>query len=137
MRTKSIVITIVALAAVLGAWLWGASGRWTAERALQAVELRQTLVEGRSNVLEARLDVYSVNFGEASRHLESARAFLRRANDQLTGLGRASDATEVQSALVGIDVAQRMAGNLDQNANTRAAEVAKIVADVIAALDKR
>lgn len=137
MRTRTIVITIVALAAVLGAWLSGASGRWTAERALQAVELRQTLVEGRSNMLEARLDVYSVNFGEASRHLESARALLRRANDQLTARGRANEATEVQAALVGIDVAQRMAGNLDQNANTRTAEAAKIVADVIAALEKR
>ena len=137
MRTKSIVIAVVALVAVLGAGLWGANGRRAAERALQASELRQNLVEGRSNVLEARLDVYSVNFGEASRHLESARTFLRRANDQLTGLDRANEATEVQSALVGIDVTQRMAGNLDQNANTRSAEVAKIVADVIAALEKR
>ncbi len=137
MSTKSIVITVVAIAVVAGAWFWGANGRWTTERALQAAELRQTLVEGRSNVLEARLDVYSVNFGEASRHLESARALLGRANDQLTRLGRANDAMQLRSALVGIDLAQRMAGNLDQNANTRAAEVAKIVADVIAALDKQ
>ena len=131
MTTKSIVITVLAIIVVLGAWFWGANGRWTAERALQRAELRQNLMEGRSNVLEARLDVYSVNFGEASRHLENARALLGRASDQLTHLDRASDATAVQAALAGIDDAQRMAGNLDQNANTRAADVAKIIAGVL------
>jgi hypothetical protein len=37
-------------------------------------ELRDGLLEGRAAVLEARLDIYSVNFGEASRHLEAARS---------------------------------------------------------------
>lgn len=129
--TKSITVAVAILVAASGGWLWGASGRWAAERSLQAFELRQNLVEGRSALLETRLAIYSVNFGEASTHLESARTSLRRALDQLKKLDRVQDATQLETALAGVDDAQRMAGNLDQNANTRSAEVAKIVADVL------
>lgn len=30
------------------------------------------LLEGRAALLDARLDIYSVNFGDASRHFEAA-----------------------------------------------------------------
>jgi hypothetical protein len=131
--TKSVTILVAMLVAAAGGWFWGASGRWAAERSLRALELRQDLVDGRSALLETRLDIYSVNFGEASKHLENARTALRRAHDQLQTLDRVEDAAQLQTALVGVDDAQRMAGNLDQNANTRSAEVAKIVADVLEA----
>jgi len=129
--SKSVIVAVAVLVAAVGGWFWGASGRWAAERSLQAFELRQDLVAGRSALLETRLDIYGVNFGDASKHLENARAFLRRAHDQLKQLDRVEDATQLETALAGIDDAQRMAGNLDQTANTRSAEVAKIVADVL------
>ena len=54
--------------------VWGASGRSDITRALQIAELRDGLREGRAAMLDARLDIYSVNFGEASRHFEAAGA---------------------------------------------------------------
>ena len=130
---KSVTIAVVILLVGVGGWFWGASGRRAADRSLQALELRQDLVEGRGALLETRLDISRVNCGDASKHLESARAFLRRAHDRLTKLDRVDDARQIETALAGIDEAQRMAGNLDQNANTRSAEIAKIVADVLEA----
>ncbi len=131
MSTKFITVTVALLVALSGAWLWGASGRWALARENQALTLRQDLIEGRSTLLEARLDVYSVNFGEASRHLEAARALLRGAGAQLATLGRSDQSKEVEAALTAIDDAQRMAGNLDQNANSRAGDAAKIIAGLL------
>jgi hypothetical protein len=85
-------------------------------------------------VLDARVAIYSVNFGEASAHLENARGLLRRADERLAGLGRAEEAAQMKTALATIDEAQRMAGKLDPNANTRAGDAARVLADVIARL---
>ena len=43
----------------------------------------------------------------------------------------------MQTALASIDDAQRMAGKLDQTANSRAGDAAKMVADVLDAEAKR
>lgn len=64
-------IGLALLVAVGVGWVWGASGRSNSDRALQIAELRAELLEGRAAVLDARLDIYSVNFGEASRHFEA------------------------------------------------------------------
>jgi len=106
-------------------------------RALQASELRGELHGARAAVLDARVAIYSVNFGEASRHLEGARGLLGRADDRLKSLGRDDEARQVHSALASIDEAQRMAGKLDQSANSRAGEAAKVVADVLDAAEAK
>src|ERR1700680_2301986 len=129
--TKFIAVVVALLVTAFGGWLWGASGRWTAERVRQALELRQELVEGRSALLDTRLDLYSVNFGEASRHLENARGVLGRADGRLKSLGRGDEVRQVEMALAHIDEAQRMIGKLDQGANARAGDAAKIVAEVL------
>jgi hypothetical protein len=121
--------TGVALLVALGiGWVWGASGRLDISRSLELAELRDGLLEGRSAVLEARLDIYSVNFGEASRHLEMARSALRAADTRLNDLGRREDATQLKIALTRIDEAQRTAGQLSQDANSQAADAARTVA---------
>jgi hypothetical protein len=66
-------IGLALLVAVGVGWVWGASDRSNSDRALQIAELRTKLLEGRAAVLDARLDIYSVNFGEASGHFEAAR----------------------------------------------------------------
>jgi len=58
--------------------------------------------------------IYSVNFGEASRHLENARGLLRRAHDRLKSLVRDDEVKHVETALADIDDAQCLAGKLDQ-----------------------
>ena len=92
-------IVVAVLVAGLGGWLWGISGTRVVDRALQASVLRGALLEARSSVLDARLELYSVNFGDASRHLEDARAQLRRAEEQLKSLGRQDDLKQLEPAL--------------------------------------
>src|SRR5688500_7903300 len=121
-------ITVGLAVALLAGWIWGASGRSDMARALHTSELRGELLGARAAVLDARVAIYSVNFGEASRHLEDARGLLRRADERLKSLGREDEVKQVQTAMAGIDDAQSMAGKLDQSANSRAGEAARIVA---------
>jgi hypothetical protein len=123
--------------ALLAGWIWGASGRSDMASVLQTSELRGELLGARAAVLDARVAIYSVNFGEASRHLEDARSQLGRAVTRLKSLGRDDEVKQLETALARIDDAQRMAGNLDQGANSRAGEAAKMVSDVLDAQAKR
>ena len=123
--------------AFLAGWIWGRSGQSDMARALQTSELRGELLGARAAVLDARVAIYSVNFGEASRHLEDARSLLGRADERLKSLGRDAEAGQVQAAQASIDDAQRMAGKLDQSANSRAGEAARVIADVLDADAKR
>ena len=129
---------VVGLAVALSAaWLWGSSGKRDLQRALDAAELRNDLLDARGAALGARVDLYIVNFGDASRDFEAARTALRRAESRLKTLGRDEDVTRVGVALGRIDEAQQLAGKLDQTANTRAAEALKPVDEILAALTPR
>ena len=123
--------------ALLAGWIWGTWDQSDTARALQTAELRGELLGARAAVLDARVAIYSVNFGEASRHLEDARGLLGRAEERLKSLGRDAEVKQAQAAQTTIDDAQRMAGKLDQNANSRAGEAAKLLADVLDAEAKR
>jgi len=138
MATTKLVLGIgLALLVAGGAgWVWGASGQSDVTRALGIAELRDELRE-RAAVLDARLDIYSVNFGEARRHLEAARSALRAANARLSGLGRQEDVERLKTASTRIDEAQRMAGQLNQDANALAADAAKTIDGVIGSAAKR
>jgi hypothetical protein len=124
-------IAVGLVAALLAGWIWGASGRSDVSGALQTAELRGELLGARAAVLDARVAIYSVNFGEASQHLEGARGLLGRANERLKRLGRDDEVKQLEAALAHIDEAQRMAGKLDQGANSRAGEAAKILSEVL------
>jgi hypothetical protein len=123
--------------ALLAGWILGRSGRPDMAPVLQTSELRGELLGARAAVLDARVAIYNVNFGEASRHLEDARGLLRRADARLKSLGRDDEVKQVQTALASMDEAQRTAGKLDQSANSRAGEAAKMLADVLDAEAKR
>lgn len=118
-------------------WAWGASGRSDINRALQIAELRDGLLEARGAVLDARLDIYSVNFGEASRHLEAARTELRAVDARLSALGRQEDSKRLAIAFTRIDEAQRMSGQLNQDANALAADAAKTINEVLGSSAQR
>ena len=124
-------IAVGLVAALLGGWIWGASGRSDVSGALQTAELRGELLGARAALLDARVAIYSVNFGQASQHLEGARGLLGRANERLKRLGRDDEVKQLEAALAHIDEAQRMAGKLDQGANSRAGEAAKILSEVL------
>jgi hypothetical protein len=127
-------IAVGLVVVLLAGWFWGASGRSETARALETSELRGELLGARAAVLDARVAIYSVNFGEASSHLEGARGLLGRADERLRSLGRDDEVKLVQTALASIDEAQRMAGKLDQSANSRAGDAAKTLADLLEAV---
>jgi hypothetical protein len=139
MPTLKLVLGIAGgvLIALLAGWIWGTWGRSDMASALQTAELRAELLGARAAVLDARVAIYSVNFGEASGHLENARGLLGRANERLKGLGRDDEVTRLQTALTSIEDAQRMAGKLDQSANSRAGDAAKVLADVLSSTPTR
>ena len=126
----------LAIALVAG-WVLGRSDRSDVAGALEASELRVELLGARAALLDARVAVYSVNFGEASSHLEDARGLLGRANQRLASLGRTDTAKYVQAALASLEDAQRSAGKLDPGANARAGEAAKAIADALDVEAKR
>jgi len=117
--------------ALLVGWLWGRSGQSDMSGTLQNAELRVELLGARAATLDARVAIYNVNFGEASRHLEDARGLLGRASQRLTTLDRDDAVKQVQSAIASVDEAQRMAAKLDQGANSRAGDAAKTIAEVL------
>jgi hypothetical protein len=84
-------VFVALLVALLGGWLWGASGRWALDRALQAAELRNDLLEARASVLGARVSLCDADFGEMSRQLGDARGFVRRAGERLDTPGSNDD----------------------------------------------
>src|SRR2546423_14906658 len=112
-------IMVGLMVCLLAGWVWGRSGRTEIANALVVSELRGELRGARAAVLDARVAIYNVNFGEASGHFENARSLLLRATDRVKSLRRDDEARELQQALAGIDEAQRMAGKLDQAANSR------------------
>lgn len=135
MRTAKLVLGVsVAMLVALGAgWLLGSAGRIDSARALEAVELRSDLHQSRASALAARVDLYNMNFGDASRHLEDAKESLRRASGRLKAAERTADAPRMDAALAQLEAAQQMAGRLDQGANARAAAAAQSIDDVLKA----
>jgi hypothetical protein len=71
------------LAAVLGGWLWGASGRWEIDRALRAAEVRNEVIEARAEILGARVSLYDGDYQGTIRQLASARRLLGQACSRL------------------------------------------------------
>ena len=117
----------IGLGILLVGFLWGASGRRTAERALDDTKQQLDLAEARGRILDARVSLYNVNFGEAQRQLEDAKVPLTRARDQYQQDGKRDSAEGLSAALARLQEAQRLAGRLDQNANTQANEALKAI----------
>ena len=125
---KLILAAAIALIVVLGlGFAWGSSGRISAERALDDARQQLDLAEARGRVLEARVSIYNVNFGDAQRQLEDAKAPLTRARDRYQDQGKREAADALSAALARVQEAQRLAGKLDQNANTQANEALKAI----------
>jgi hypothetical protein len=120
-RTRLIVLALAGLIVVLGlGFTWGASGRFSIQDSLDQTRQQLDLAEARGALLEARVSLYNVNFGDASRHFEEAKAPLRRARERYQQIGKNAAAGSLAAALEHVDEGQRLAGALDQAANTKA-----------------
>jgi hypothetical protein len=133
MKTTKIALAgLLAVAvAVLAGYLWGSSGRRAADREREASILRADLLEARSAVLAARVEIYNVNFGNAGGHLQDALDRLGPAATQMKELSRPEDATRLERAATKVKEAQQLAGKLDLGANARAADAAAAINEVL------
>ena len=122
-RGKLILTAFVVLLVTLGlGFVWGASGRFSAQKALDDAQQQLDLAEARGHLLDSRVSLYNVNFGDASRHFEEAKAPLRRAQERYRASGKSAAAESIGAALELTTEGQRLASKLDQSANTKAAD---------------
>jgi hypothetical protein len=127
-RQKLIVSAAVGVLVVLGlGYVWGASGRFSIQTSLDQARQQLDLAEARGALLEARVSLYNVNFGDASRHFEEAKAPLRRARDRYQQVGNNAAAGSIAAALEHVEEGQRLAGRLDQAANAKASDALQAI----------
>jgi hypothetical protein len=120
-RSRVVLAAFGALVIALGVgYAMGGSGRYTIQNALDEARARLDIAEARGHLLEARVSLYNVNFGDSSRHFEEAKAPLRRVRERLQSEGRNAAAGSIAAALEHAEEGQRLAGKLDQTANAKA-----------------
>ena len=125
---KIIATALVALIVTLGlGYGWGASGRRAIQGALDDTKQQLDLAEARGHLLDARVSLYNMNFGDASRRLEDAKAPLRRTRERYSENSKDESARAMATALEHVDEAQRLANKLDPAANTKAGEALEAI----------
>jgi hypothetical protein len=128
---RAVRLTAIGLGAViitLGlGYVWGAYGRLSVQGALDDTRQQLDLAEARGHILDARVSLYNMNFGDASRRLEDAKAPLRRTREQYSDQNKDESARAIATALEHVDEAQRLANKLDQAANTKAGEALEAI----------
>ena len=124
------IVAAVALAALVS-FFYGRSGASGDREALEATRLRLQIVEARAQVLDGRVSLYLVNFGDAGRHFAFAKGPLAPARATLVARGRNELAATLDSASKQLDGAQELASRLNQDANSRAAEAARLLNEVL------
>jgi hypothetical protein len=130
-RIRLVLLAVLALLlALLAGWVWGNAGRRSAETSLDATRLQLALARARADLLQARVDIFEVNFGSASRALESAKPAVRDVLSRLQQGGQEQAARRANDALVALEQAQQLAGKLDQTANARAADAVRALDDI-------
>jgi hypothetical protein len=122
-RLKIALSMFVALLVTLGlGYAWGSSGKFSMTSALDDTKQQLDIAEARGHLLDARVSLYNVNFGDASRQFEEAKGPLRRVSDRYRSEGKKAAAESVAAAIERAEEGQRLAAKLDQSANAKAAQ---------------
>lgn len=129
----ALIIAAGVVAALLAGWLYGWSASRPLQREVAATRLRLQLTEARMKVLDARVDIFTANFGNASQNLEHAKPPLQAARTTLQDDGRSELVAQLDTALQHTTEAQQLASKFNQDANSRAGEAGRLIADVLQA----
>ena len=128
MTLKALAGLLLALGlAVLGGWVWGSLGRWSAEDALRLSGTRLHRVGAQASLLRARVNLFENNFGDAGQNLTAARADLLTVAQSLEQGGQAEAAGRLRAAITKIGEGIDLAARLDLAANARAAEALRLL----------
>jgi hypothetical protein len=118
---KAVGAIVLGLAVALGAgWLWGASGRWDAERQLASARLERELTGARAQLLAARVDLYKLNFGSATSNFEAAKRSLQAGRGALDQDDDAAAIQRLQAATAAAEEARRLAAQVNPAAQVAA-----------------
>ena len=129
-RGKLIGSVIIAIVVALGfGYVWGSSGRFDAQHALDETRQQLDLAEARGQLLDARVSLYNLNFGEAVKHFEETKAPLQRAQQRYREVGNSAAAGSIATALERVTEGQQLAGKLDQAAGAKAVEAFEAIRD--------
>ena len=117
--TTRLALAAALLATLFVGRLWGASGRWELERALNTASVRADLLEAHAALLGAQASLCHADAGEMSQRLEEARGFVGRAGTGLGNTGLNDERLRLQLAGFGaaIDEAQQLAARLTRGAS--------------------
>jgi hypothetical protein len=127
-RLKLIGIVAALILAALGlGFAWGASGRVALVQGVEDMKQQLDVAEARGHILDARVSLYNVNFGNAQRELDDAKTPLARARDRAQAEGKKDAAEAFSAALDHVQNAQRLASRLDQTANSQADQALKSI----------
>jgi hypothetical protein len=121
---------------VVAAWAYGRSSVLPERAAADNMRTRALLLESRTQVLDAQLSLYAANFGSAAQHLEYAKPPLAEASSAMRDGDQDELATKVDAALQQVMTARDLAAKLSLDANSKAGEASKLLADVISALPR-
>ena len=125
---RLVLIAAIGVLVVLGlGYAWGASGRGTMQTALDEARQRLDIADARGLVLDARVSLYNMNFGDASRRFEEAKDPIRRIRQRFVDAGSTDAVRSISAALEHLEEAQRLAGKLDPAANTKAGEALEAI----------
>jgi hypothetical protein len=127
-RGKLALIIAAALIVCLGlGFVWGASGRFTLQRTLEATQEQLDIAEARGRILDARVSLYNMNFGDATKNFDEAKTALRRVRQRFQDAHKSDAALSIESAIRHVEEAQRLAGTLDPASNTKASEALEAI----------
>ena len=109
---------IVALASI---WIWAEPRTSAVDQERRRFEQRADYEAARAETLDGRVSLFLSNFGDASKHFEGARVALEHLQMMLREVGQAERAGRIEIVLSNVKDAQRLAAQLDANAQNAAA----------------
>ena len=128
LKTRLAVVAAL-LATLFVGRLWGVSGRWALDRALQAAAVRGDLLEAHAALLGARVSLCNADFVDVSQHLDSARVLVGRAGARLGDAGVNDELLRLDLAgfEAGIVEARQLAARLSEGADRPAGVQASVL----------
>lgn len=122
------------LVILFAGYLWGATGRGAARERADGLEVRLRVAEAQRALAVARVDLFELNYGKASRRLEEARRAVERLASLVDREGPREAKPLVEDAAGQTRQAQQALAQMDQAAGSRAADALATLERVQSAL---
>lgn len=118
------------IVALLAGYLYGWWDSSTFAQQRDRAMLRLHLSQATALVLDARVNVYTTNFGNASQQLERAKRYLAGARPLLQRQGSRDQIPNLDQAVKLIEQAQALTRKFNQDANSQAEQAVELLRKV-------